>query len=90
MNCSHLLVHFLCTLYGHGVLLSRQSWNLGVCTSVNLTGYRKFAKKRRLSQNIPWNINTKTSRAQQDMKVTQITLINIACAKFMCRACHDS
>lgn len=32
----------------------------------------------------------KTSRAQQDMKVTQITLINIACAKFMCRACHDS
>lgn len=32
----------------------------------------------------------KTSRAQQDKKVTQITLINIACAKFMCRACHDS
>ena len=38
---------------------SRQSWTLGVCTSVNLTDYRKFTKKHRLSQNIPWNINTK-------------------------------
>ena len=32
----------------------------------------------------------KTSRAQQDMKVTQIKPVNIACAKIMCRACHDS